>query len=365
MATGNVMLQTRESNSIYFLKIVACLMIVFIHVNHQMPPTKTAYAADSVYGLVLSVVRSTRFSAFGVPCFAFLSGFLFFLKNNSFTLSHYQNKIKSRFYSLFIPYVTWCLIAFIGDFILFKFAGVNNLVAKTDWNFLNVFNIFFAIKMNEDSYLPYNGPLWYIRDLIILALLSPAIWVLLKNKTIGILTIIFSLIFYRLHIVLWSHEARMLFYFLLGCFVGIHKVNFFVMAEKFFCKPIFTVLYACFSIFYFSTEVIDIQNEVVRFIVNPIYVISTILFLSYLGERIKSQFNFKKIAASTFVIYCSHNMLLSVSAKLIVGKSIFAYMVFYVCAPILCCALGFLFYLIIEKSRILSVVFLGKRTKRD
>ena len=41
-----------------------------------------------------------------------VSGYLFFLKNDSFTLDDYKGKISKRIKSLLVPYLIWNVIIF-------------------------------------------------------------------------------------------------------------------------------------------------------------------------------------------------------------------------------------------------------------
>lgn len=57
-----------------------------------------------------------------VPMFFFISGFLFFLKKDTYT-----SKWKKRFHSLVIPYIIWCAIGFLIPFFFQQIMGLGHL----------------------------------------------------------------------------------------------------------------------------------------------------------------------------------------------------------------------------------------------
>lgn len=90
--------------------------------------------------------------AWSVFVFFFISAL--FIKQDSKKALNY-----SRFLKLFIPYLLWCLI---GALIYFKFnlhAIYANMVAVFGCNIFNTF--------------PAYGILWFLRELLLLSLVSP------------------------------------------------------------------------------------------------------------------------------------------------------------------------------------------------
>lgn len=76
---------------------------------------------------------------------------------------------------------------------------------------------------NEAGY-PINLPLWYIRELILLCIFSPLIFLLLTKRIIGKLFILILLISYFLSTNSQMHITGLL-YFTIGAFFSINNIN--------------------------------------------------------------------------------------------------------------------------------------------
>lgn len=125
-----------------------------------------------------------------VPIFYFIAGYVFFL-NFDGTRNWYYNKLKNRFKSLFIPYIIWNTIAIgVLVFTLFspfaRYTAHNSTFTPTLSNFLSCYWMYDGRLAGIESLItndqnPLNGPLWFVRDLMIVILLTPIISRLLKH----------------------------------------------------------------------------------------------------------------------------------------------------------------------------------------
>ena len=118
--------------------------------------------------------------AFRIPLYFFISGYLFFNRADHFTKSDYIKKLKRRKDTLLIPYLSWIVITiavlsvqqlFMGDFS----SGANKPIVE--WGWYDVYAAFWAG--------PVLGPLWFVRDLLVLMVLSPALYFLIKRFKIA------------------------------------------------------------------------------------------------------------------------------------------------------------------------------------
>lgn len=121
-----------------------------------------------------------------VPIFFFISGFVFFL-NSRFDIKSYTHKLKKRIHTLFIPYIEWNIIAVLCMLFLCLpcFSSFMPALNKVDLDFsissvLQTFwnakyGIFSQISGQGELY-PLNGPLWYLRDLMITVIFSPILY---------------------------------------------------------------------------------------------------------------------------------------------------------------------------------------------
>ena len=97
-----------QSNMIKAIRLPLILGILFIHANN----TPIAHTVERGNELVIMLL-STCVGSVCVPLYFIISGFLFFYNGQVLTKEWYLNKIKSRSFSLLIPYLLWCTIALI------------------------------------------------------------------------------------------------------------------------------------------------------------------------------------------------------------------------------------------------------------
>lgn len=112
-----------------------------------------------------------------VPCFFFISGYLFFNKLQDWSWGEWKRKIKSRGRTLLVPYLLWNLIAF---FAFWAFARIQGDGISLHEHFLNNGGLRLFWSTNGDIPLglrsaPCDPPLWFIRDLMLFTLLTPLI----------------------------------------------------------------------------------------------------------------------------------------------------------------------------------------------
>ena len=109
-----------------------------------------------------------------VPVFFFISGYLFFIKYRFFGVEDYKIQLCKRFNGLAVPYCIANLIYFIVFCLLPKLKG-NHIGINIAYDFMASFWSY------NDTNIPIDGPLWYIRDLLVLSFLSPVIYYVIMN----------------------------------------------------------------------------------------------------------------------------------------------------------------------------------------
>jgi peptidoglycan/LPS O-acetylase OafA/YrhL len=122
-----------------------------------------------------------------VPLFFVISGFLFFYRTD-FSETVYKHKLKSRAKTLLVPYLLWNSIAILWKLIFFL-PVLSSFVrpVEIDLSFTRIINTFFFDTDNRGIFIgpvhaesspeiyPINDPLWYVRDLMLMAICSPII----------------------------------------------------------------------------------------------------------------------------------------------------------------------------------------------
>ena len=180
-------------------------------------------------GTAVQIFFSETLPHVAVPLFLLFSGYLFF-KEGRFDGALYRHKLKSRFRTLFIPYIIWSTLCFI-------IAVVQGQVTPTIPHYLQ--GLWDTALWNEGTSFsrtlpgyPVNMPLWFIRDLMILVLISPLIWFLIQ-KTRGWGILLMAAWWFPAHDKFFGFGADSLFFFSLGVLFAMKRVNFVQWARKY------------------------------------------------------------------------------------------------------------------------------------
>ena len=111
-----------------------------------------------------------------VPTFVFFSGYLFFYKT-AFSLKVYGEKLRRRAKSLLLPYVIWCTVGFV-------LAVLQGQCAWSIRNFVFGFwdtTAWMELPSHIHAAFPADMPLWFVRDLMVMTLLTPVIHWCIKH----------------------------------------------------------------------------------------------------------------------------------------------------------------------------------------
>ena len=143
-------------------------------------------AADWFFRFVRAFIKDQS-----VPVYFFIAGYVFFL-GMSLTMDSYMGKIRRRCHSLLIPYIVWNAVAILyvlkvmlpGMGAVSDFADTSQLdlslssFIESFWD--DSYGIIPYVNSCNDGTFPIDKPLWFVRDLMLMALVSPAFYALYK-----------------------------------------------------------------------------------------------------------------------------------------------------------------------------------------
>lgn len=130
------------------LQILSLVAIAFVVLQHSSYGVST----NCISGLLYRDLISLGFADFPVPYFFIVSGF-FFMKRFSTSFSWYKAELAKRAKSLLLPYMVFCTLGLI----VYREYACRGLLDN------------YGIT----SLLPVVGPLWYVRTLFVLCVISP------------------------------------------------------------------------------------------------------------------------------------------------------------------------------------------------
>ena len=141
MPSNNINIQFK---TIKWLRFPLIVLVVYIH-NYGSPYDYspiinwTSISGFDLYEII-RIFISKVISHIAVPCFFFISGYLFFSNIVFFNKQTYLSKLKKRINTLFIPYLLWNIIAIFIDFC--NFNGKHNLYDSISHTFNNLWFYF-------------------------------------------------------------------------------------------------------------------------------------------------------------------------------------------------------------------------------
>ncbi len=317
----------------------------------------------------MGVFLSEIMGSISVPLFFVISGYLFFYKSD-FDGQVYKRKLKSRFKSLMVPYLLWNLIILLamGAKLLPIFSFVFNNSGNVEFHFslARLFNTFFYydgtngllvypdLGIPRETPIPINGPLWYVRDLMVMVLLSPVVyWIIKYTKfwlmiTIGIVLYIFGRDFLP-NFKYVSLILGYMFFFSWGAYYSINKQDLVTQIRKFKYVTLLIIPLTIINLFTIGTE----YNKYIFFPFVLASTISLIVIVSYLIEKDKIHVN-SALANSAFFLYAMHALIIVDMGKvLFVGLHLtdtpIVMTILYFAIPILTISICLITYFILKK----------------
>lgn len=149
-----------------------------------------------------------------VPCFFFISGYLFF---RNYTPAYFLKKLRTRFRSLLVPYLLW-----------------NSLFALAWYAALRLVPSFISDRFHFDSITDVligivscqYTVLWYVGVIFVYALIAPLLWLMVRKKRLFpvwlAVTCIICLVFRHP----FCSPLQWLPIYLSGAYVGVHYKDF-------------------------------------------------------------------------------------------------------------------------------------------
>lgn len=306
----------RLSDTIAFMRFPLAVMVVLIHatlIYEQNNGIPYINKIDTPIYCGVDFLFRQSICSLAVPLFFFVSGMLFFWNIEKFNWTIFKQKIKSRFTSLFIPYVFWNLLVLVYIFaVQLLFPGVMSAKNKlvSDYSFMDFLNSFWNMSLvnNGGGNFPIDGPLWFIRDLMIMNLLSPLVYFFLSHlKGWGAIVLFVSWLFDLLGA--FGNFATAALFYGFGAYWGITKLN---ILEK--TKKINKFIVGGYFMLLFIAFICKDMDVTYLFKLEKIFGFLSILWISALFSC-KYRIN-KLLMGSTFIMFAIHSEILKVLIKI-------------------------------------------------
>jgi surface polysaccharide O-acyltransferase-like enzyme len=306
-----------QSNVIAFLRFPLIVGVVFIH-NTSTTIIMPDMEFGNVENLPIFDMCSTLFSQIlgrvAVPLFFFISGFLFFRNIDGFTKQDYLKKLKGRGKTLLIPYLFWNITAIFIPII------ARNIPALAAWFSTTVeYNLQYLLKsvesmwgtMNDEKTMTYPiaYQFWFIRDLMVVVILTPVIhFCIKKTKIYGVLLLGVLWFFGWWFSVAGMHGLSItaIFFFTAGAYFGSNKLNIIDIMGK--VQRLSYVLYPLLVIADLLTKNYDVNSFIHKtgIIVGMVFWVNVVASLLRTGKIRVNRF----LVSSPFFLFAIHDPIL-------------------------------------------------------
>jgi surface polysaccharide O-acyltransferase-like enzyme len=307
------MLDSEQSLRLNLLRFPLIVGVIFIHIcgttvgvpGSALIVDQHNFITDFIENIISQGIARTA-----VPLFFLMSGYLFFF-GLEWSKKNYLEKVKSRIKTLLVPFLFWnivtlFLIALAQEIPATRgyFSGRNALITSFDG--FDYLCAIFGIGRAPISY-----QFWFIRDLMLLVLLTPIIHQLNRKLPFPYLISLFVLWFLNIgQLAIPSMEATL--YFSIGCFLGFHNKSLFLFDR--FGKRI-VVAYAAIlisGVMFNSSEIYPYMQKLGIFL----GVFSLLYATKFVADSRALKQAILWLASASFFVFATHEPLLTVIKKL-------------------------------------------------
>lgn len=294
-----------ESEIISRLRWPLMALVVLIHsdvvqvVDYKWGGQILAPEVYPIYGFIRYFLCDVV-GRIAVPVFFLISGFLFFRWTNDFSLAVYKKKIFRRIQSLLVPYIFWNTIYILAFIVLGVFSK------DSAFDIYRQFDLMTILKQLRIA--PPCFQFWFLRDLMVMCLCTLFMEPIIKRMKIIAPAILLIMWLGKMWPSVPGFSPQSCTFFLLGAYVGIHRVE---LPEK-IRKPSGKIL-AILLVVYVVLGLIETylcDTIISDYLHNFNIVVGMTVCLELTAYSVnKSVFNIPSyITASSFFIYGYHGL---------------------------------------------------------
>lgn len=231
-----------NSQTISLVRFPLAFAVVFIHCQGEVMRVTNwseATVMDAYY--TFKLIISSGIAQVAVPMFFFISGFLFFNKVEQLDWETYRTKLTKRVRSLLVPFILWNLLCIPLTLLVMYGESLSGSASPERlhdyWSNINWPHLFWDATAHDDSYVnlfgtkqlqayPILDTFWYVRDLIVMTLLTPLIYCLYKTMgKVGLLLVAACIV-----LRLWPYMTVTVhsLFFVLGCYWGMNHKELYI-----------------------------------------------------------------------------------------------------------------------------------------
>lgn len=298
--------------------MIFCVFVIWIHTKNTDLFSNTNVILATIQNFIVENIAVVAVGGFYI-----CSGYLCFRNINAKKI---PEKMKRRAFSLGVPYLVWNLIYYLFHCLVIKVPLLSGYYEEIPLNLDELVNAVLFYK--------YNPIFWYMQYLIVFVIMCPCIYLILKNKWIGGMSIFALWGLAEKGIVLnvnptLSYMINWLVLYMAGAFLGMHCRNLVEEHRKGNLEQIITILGTLFSFGLFK-----IYTSIGT---TLLYYFFFSIMVWCLLKKVE-ELPIKSWMENTFFIYAVHFMIVrfvNKIAAIVLGNSTYVGMGIFLLAPIM------------------------------
>lgn len=344
----NISKSKRLSTVIETMRFPLIFLVVIAHMLSFDTPTVeldfTNY--DNLYVFVSEMI-SHNLARLSVRCYFLISGYYIFKEVTEWNISVYSITIQKKLRTVVLPYLAWNII------MILVILSKNTVFAKLGWNG-NDEGYRYLVNYNWYDWIwagPINFPLWYMRDLIVMIILSPIFYYWFRYlKIYGIIPFIVVYLM-AIETGIPGLSTTAFTFFGVGAMFAILKMDILDFSFKIkYLSIIGGLILLLISTIYNGTS--NHEHIVRVFIIVGVFTVFNVFFIFTKYPLIRDFFI--RYAGSTFFIYVAHeiyiiNWLKGGWSMLITNNNVVGRFIGYFLVPLLCIAVCVILFQIWKK----------------
>ena len=199
------------------LRLPMIVLVTFAHSYGEVTEGFSLLTSEWDTYEFLKLLVSQTLVKVAVPVFFIMSGYLFFTNVETWNSQAYRAKMLRRLKTLLLPYLIWNLL------MAFKLRTFSWSIFWVFWCPAGIQTDWFGHEQLMTA--PANMPLWFLRDLMVVSLLTPIIYIGVRKLGCWLMAVL--TIFYLSGVCAFCPglSAYAVFFFTLGAFLSIRRMD--------------------------------------------------------------------------------------------------------------------------------------------
>ena len=330
------------SDTINFMRYPLALAIMYIHAPGLIPINldlihENTFSLYSFYDM-LRICFSNVIAHISVPTFLLISGYLFFNNLKEWNWNIYFTKLRKKFFTLFIPYILWNIIIVLAKCLVIYFKGESVSLYINDILSQGVLRIFWDCVPELNA--PANVPLWFIRDLMIIMVLSPIIYAFVKYTKIYGIILLLVLYIFNFWPSITGFSVIVYAFFSLGAYFSVNKISLLDICKEYKVVWYLTTFALLFPLIWYNSY----NNPIFGYKLLNLFRITGIFALFHFSFYIVRNMKVKTwpiLYESSFFLYATHMIYILFVVDIVINKIVpstatIVLIIKYLLCPIIC-----------------------------